>query len=405
MSAYEGRYELVVVGGGLVGLATARAFLRRRPDARLAVVEKEHEVGFHQSGHNSGVVHAGVYYPAGSLKAELCREGREELRRFADEHGIPYRVCGKLVVAIHESELERLAELQRRSEANGLQGIRVVDRAGIRELEPHVDGIRGLHVPETAVIDFRLVSRAIADDLVSAGADVLCGLEVSGIERNGQNAKVRLANRDELAAARVVTCAGLQSDRVAAKDGISRGVHRVVPFRGSFYRLSPTAARLVQGLVYPVPDPAFPFLGVHFTRRIDGEVWAGPNAVPTLARERYRRAALNLRDARDLLSYPGMWRLARRYFKTGVRELWRDTFRTAALAEMRRYLPDLELEDLSRGPCGIRAQALGRSGELVDDFLLEGDTEVMHVCNAPSPAATASLAIGARIVDEVLGRV
>lgn len=371
-------YDIAVVGAGLIGLATARALLRRHPGARLAVLDKEPEIARHQSGHNSGVVHAGLYYAAGSLKAQLCREGRAELLRYAEEKRLPHRVCGKLVVAVDESELPRLAELRARGEANGLEGLQELDDwAGI---EPHVRGVRALYVPETGVIDFRAVARAYAEDVRALGGELLLGR--------------RLRSAEEAPAERVVVCAGLQADRLAPRTD-----HTVVPFRGDYFVLAPPAAELVRALVYPVPDPSFPFLGVHFTRRIDGEVWAGPNAVPSLAREGYGRFHVDLRDALETLASPGLHRLALRYWRTGAAEVVRDLVKPAAVAQMRRYLPELRAADVHFGPCGIRAQLLARDGSLVDDFLLERDGDALHVLNAPSPAATASLAIARRIAD------
>jgi L-2-hydroxyglutarate oxidase len=373
-------YEIAVVGAGLVGLATARALLQGRPNLRLAVYDKEPAVARHQSGHNSGVIHAGLYYAAGSLKAQLCREGREELLRFAVEKGIPHRIAGKLVVAVDDTELSRLDELRRRGEANGLQGLR--ELAEWKEIEPHVRGVRALHVPETGSIDYRLVAAAYAEDVRQLGGDLLLGQPVQ--------------SPAELPAERVVVCAGLQADRLAG-----RTEPRIVPFRGDYYVLSPEAARLVRGHVYPVPDPDFPFLGVHFSRRIDDEVWAGPNAVPSLAREGYGRLRFDPRDALDVIRSPGLWRLARRYWRTGASEIWRDVVKRAAVREMRRYLPELRSRDVRFGPSGIRAQLLSRDGKLVDDFLLEQEGRVLHVLNAPSPAATASLAIGRRIAAQL----
>ena len=374
--------DFAVVGGGLIGLATARALLDRRPEARLAVFEKERELGLHQSGRNSGVVHAGVYYAPGSLKATLCREGRAALETFAHDHDIPYIVRGKVIVATSESELPRLDELEQRAIANGVQGVRELDPDELRAIEPHVSGFRGLHVPESAVIDYGAVLQALADDVRAKGGEVMLGREVERV--------------DALAADRVVVCAGLQADRLA------RTEHRIVPFRGDYLVLREPSAALVRGLVYPVPDPAFPFLGVHFTRRHDESVWAGPNAVPSLARERYRRLGFDMRDARELAGSRGLWRLARRYWRTGALELWRDVVKRAAVREMRRYVPAIDPADVSFGPCGIRAQVVGRDGTLVDDFLLEHAGNALHVVNAPSPAATACLAIGARVADELL---
>ena len=381
--AESGNPDFAVVGGGLVGMATARALLQRHPDARVSVLEKEPELGRHQSGRNSGVVHAGVYYAAGSLKATLCREGREALLAFADVRGIPYAVRGKLIVATSEEELPRLAELGRRAAANGVRDVRTLDERELLEIEPNVRGLQALHVPETAVIDFRAVLAALAEDVRERGGKVVLGQEVRRVE--------------DLPADRVVVCAGLQADRLSPGSG-----YRIAPFRGDFFVIAPPSADLVRGLVYPVPDPAFPFLGVHFTRRIDGEVWAGPNAVPSFARERYRRVSVDPRDTFDILTSPGLWRLARRYWRTGAAEIVRDVSVSAALREMRRYLPDLQRNDVSLGSAGIRAQVLTRDGRLVDDFLLERRGRALHVVNAPSPAATACLAIGSRIVDELL---
>ena len=381
--AESGNPDFAVVGGGLVGMATARALLQRHPDARVSVLEKEPELGRHQSGRNSGVVHAGVYYEAGSLKATLCREGREALLAFADERRIPYAVRGKLIVATSEEELPRLAELGRRAAANGVRDVRTLDVRGLGEIEPNVRGLQALHVPETAVIDFRAVLAALAEEVRERGGNVVLGQEVRRVE--------------DLPADRVVVCAGLQADRLSPGSG-----YRIAPFRGDFFVIAPPSADLVRGLVYPVPDPDFPFLGVHFTRRIDGEVWAGPNAVPSLARERYRRVSVDPRDTFDILTSPGLWRLARRYWRTGAAEIVRDVSLSAALREMRRYLPGLQRKDVSLGSAGIRAQVLTRDGKLVDDFLLERRGRALHVVNAPSPAATACLAIGSRIVDELL---
>jgi L-2-hydroxyglutarate oxidase LhgO len=304
------------------------------------------------------------------------------LRKFADEHDIPYVVRGKVIVATSASEQPRLDELKQRAVANGVQGVRELDPDGLSEIEPHVSGFRALHVPESAVIDFRAVLHALAEDVRAVGGEVVLGRRVERV--------------DELTAGRIVVCAGLQADRLANTE------HRIIPFRGDYFVLRPPSAALIRGLVYPVPDPAFPFLGVHFTRRHDEAVWAGPNAVPSLARERYRRLGFDLRDARDLVGSRGLWQLARRYWRTGAVELWRDVVKRAAAREMRRYVTEIDTADVSFGPCGIRAQVVGSDGTLVDDFLIEHEGNVLHVVNAPSPAATACLAIGARVADELL---
>ncbi len=393
-------FDVAVVGGGLVGLASAYRLLERSPGLRLALLEKEPGPARHQSGHNSGVVHAGLYYEPGSLKARLCREGREELVELCSDHGIPVYRRGKLVVAVEEGELERLAELARRGRANGIRELQELDAGGLREVEPHVCGLRALHVPETAVVDFGLVAERLAGLLRRQGGDIRLGEPLERVERDGDGLLLETPG-GRLRAGALVACAGLQADRVARLAGAEPQV-RVVPFRGGYWRLRDAAASLVRGLVYPVPDPAFPFLGVHFTRRHDGDVWAGPNAVPALAREGYSRTSISPRDALAAFAWPGFLRLARRYARTGAAEIWRDTLKPAAVADMRRYLPELREADVVRGPSGIRAQAMTRAGELVDDFLVEEGPASLHVLNAPSPAATSCLAIG-RLVAERAG--
>jgi L-2-hydroxyglutarate oxidase LhgO len=395
------RYDVTVVGGGLIGLATAYRLLEARPGLRLAVLEKEPELARHQSGHNSGVIHAGLYYTPGSLKARLCREGMEAVKRFADERGIPYELCGKLVIALDESELAPLAELKRRGLENGLRGLREVDAGAIRELEPHATGIQGLHVPETGIIDFRRVALAYADEVRAAGGEILLGSRVIGLARSRNGGRsVTLERGEPIHAENVIACAGLHSDRVATLTGSASPAYRIVPFRGDYYTLAPAARSLVRGLIYPVANPSFPFLGVHFTRRIDGVVWAGPNAVPAFAREGYRRRDVNLRDLRSSIGFPGFRRLAREYARTGAAEMWRDYVKWAFVRELRRYVPKVRSRDLRFGPTGVRAQCMSADGKLVEDFLLEEADGVLHVLNAPSPGATASLAIGRMLAEK-----
>jgi len=394
--------DVAVIGGGLVGLATAYQLLRRRPDLRLALVEKEPEIAYHQSGHNSGVLHAGLYYPPGSLKARLCREGKAELETFAQSHGIPVELCGKLVVALDASELRSLEALRERAEANGVPGLETVGQARIRELEPHATGVRALWSPTSGVIDFRRVALAIAAEIRSAGGTIETSRAVTGIAERGRE-QVLATTRGDLVVRDAVACAGLWADRVAAMSG-DRGTETIVPFRGDYYRLTPDARHLVRGLIYPVPDPRFPFLGVHFTRRIDGEVWAGPNAVLAFARAGYRRRDIDLHDLAAVLGSRGFLRLAARYWRTGAAEFWRDWSKKAFLRALRRYVPELGAEQITFGPSGVRAQALDRDGRLVDDFRLGGSGHVLHVRNAPSPAATASLAIGREIAERAIER-
>ena len=391
-------YDVIVVGGGLVGLSTARSLLLERPGLRLAVLEKEDGIARHQSGHNSGVIHSGIYYTPGSLKARLCIDGKLALERYADERGIPRIDRGKLIVALDESELGRLADLERRGRQNGVEDLRVVDGDELRAIEPNVRGIRALHAPRAGVIDYGNVAASYAEDVLGAGGEIELAREVTAIRSVDGRVDVETPG-GAYTAGFVVTCGGLQSDRLAHLDGRNTIRPRIVPFRGDYYTLSDRAAALVNGLVYPVPDPSFPFLGVHLTKHVDGTVAAGPNAVLALARERYRRAAFSPRDAAATLTYPGFWRFAARHLRTGASELWRDISKRAFVRDLQRFLPEVTGADLRFGPSGIRAQALGRDGRLVDDFVLDQARRVLHVVNAPSPAATSSLAIGAHIAQ------
>lgn len=402
--AVADRVDVAIIGGGIVGLATAHLLLEARPGLRIAVLEKERELASHQSGHNSGVIHAGIYYAPGSLKATLCREGKAKLERFAGEHGIAFRHPGKLVVALSEAELPRLEALHERAASNGVEGLEILGPERIRELEPHVVGVRALWSPTTGIIDFRAVALAYAAAAQARGADIQVDRAVTSIDER-PDGLVLGTTQGELQATNVIACAGLQADRVAALTG-ERGpdVPRIVPFRGDYYTLTPDARHLISRLIYPLPDPRFPFLGVHFTPRIDGEVWAGPNAVLAFAREGYRRRDLNLRDLGSTLAFRGFQRLALRYFRTGLAEMRRDWSKGAFLRELQRYVPELRGEQIVFGPSGVRAQALDRDGRLVDDFSLGGSRRVLHVRNAPSPAATASLAIGRVLVQTAIER-
>lgn len=394
--------DVVVVGGGILGMATARQLLVARPDLDVVVLEAEARLAAHQSSHNSGVLHAGVYYEPGSRRARWCVEGKRALEGWCAEHDIPVHRLGKVVVATHEGELDRLAELERRATANGVEGLRRLDVDGLAEVEPHVSGIAALHSPGTAIVDFGAVTRGLADEVRSLGGHVRVGMPVRDLHV-GPDEVVVDTDGAAVHARTVVTCAGLQSDRLAAMTGHHDGLS-VVPFRGSWSLLGGEAASLVRGNVYPVPDPAMPFLGVHLTPRPDGHVWVGPNAVLAGSRHGYRRGEVDTRDLADTLGTPGFWRLAARHVRAGARELWHDRVAAAHLAEVRRYLPAVREGDLQPGPSGVRAQLVDPAGRLVDDFVLGGDRRVLHVRNAPSPAATASLAIGAAIRDEVLDR-
>ena len=394
------KVDVLVVGSGIVGLAAAREILTRRPGVSLAVLDKESSVGRHQTGHNSGVIHSGIYYAPGSLKARLCVEGASLMYEFCEGNGIPADRCGKLIVATTDSELPALDELYRRGTANGVPGLEMVGPAGIREREPHCAGIRAIWSPGTGIVDFSRVAEAMAGDVTRLGGEILTGHMVVGLTAAAGSISVR-TGRGEFTAARVLTCAGLHSDRVAMMSGAPEEPH-IVPFRGDYWQLRPERRHLARNLIYPVPDPKFPFLGVHFTRRItDDAVWLGPNAVLALAREGYRRSSLRLSDLTHTLGYPGFRRMARRYWRTGATEVYRDLSKRAFVAACQRFVPELTHTDVMPGPSGIRAQSVARDGALVDDFVfnIQGN-QLMHVRNAPSPAATSCLAIGQLIADE-----
>jgi L-2-hydroxyglutarate oxidase LhgO len=398
------RADVAIIGAGIIGLATALRLLERRPDLSIVLLEKEATVASHQTGHNSGVVHAGLYYQPGSLKARLCREGKTELEAYCEAHGVPLERTGKLVVALEESELSRLHALKERAEANGVQGLEVVGPERIRELEPHAVGIQALWSPGTGIVDFTAVARAVAHDIVERGGSIETRRAVESIEQRGDELVVGTTQGD-LIVGRAIACAGLQADRVAAMTGDAGADRpRIVPFRGDYYTLRPEARHLVRGLIYPLPDPGFPFLGVHLSRRIDGSVLAGPNAVPATAREGYGRLDVSWPDLRDTLTYPGFRKLAGRYWRMGATEVWRDWSKRAFVADVRRYVPALCASHLDFGPSGIRAQAVTADGSLVDDFMLGGSDRVLHVYNAPSPAATSSLAIGRVLAAEAVER-
>ncbi len=386
-----------MIGGGIVGLATAYQILRKRPALRVLVLEKESDLAMHQTGHNSGVLHAGLYYPPGSRKARLCREGKEELERFAREKGIPFERCGKLVIAVDAGELDRLAAIRESARANGIEGVEEVGPERMREIEPHAAGARGLWSPSSGIIDFRRVALACAAEVAARGGVVETGVAVTAIRDAGAE-RVISTSRGDVIARDLIACAGLHSDRVAQMTGDAGG-ERIVPFRGDYYTLKPAARRLVRGLIYPVPDPRLPFLGIHFTKRIDGEVLAGPNAVLAFAREGYRRRDFSPRDLVETLAFPGFRRLARRHFATGLAETWRDFSKRAFTASLARFVPEIRRDDLVFGPSGVRAQSLSADGRLVDDFSIGESSHVLHVRNAPSPAATASLAIGRELAE------
>ena len=391
--------EIVVVGAGIVGLAVARELLARRPDRSLTVLEREPVAGFHQTGHNSGVLHAGIYYAPGSLKARLCTEGAPELLEYCAERGIPARKDGKLIVALDRSEVPRLDELERRGNANGVPGLKRLRAGEIAEIEPHVTGVDALHSPATAVVDFQAVAKAFAQDVEAAGGQVVTGCAVEGANVSSNRIRVRHA-LGECRARFAVFCAGGWSDRLAVAAGGDPDP-RIVPFRGAWLRLKPERRDLVRALVYPVPDPSLPFLGVHFTRGTDDEVLVGPTALLAGARDAYRLNRLSPQDLRETLSWGGTYRMARRWWRTGLRELHHAVSHRALVKDGARYIPELTTDDVLPGPAGVRAQALGRDGKLIDDFVVSETERALHVRNAPSPAATSSLTRARLIADRV----
>ncbi len=390
-------YRVGVIGAGIIGLAVARR-LAQQEGYDVTVFEQESDVAVHQTGHNSGVVHAGVYYPPGSLKARLCREGARRLKEFCAARDLPYREIGKVVVARSAAEVPRLRDIEARATANGVPGLRWLGPAELAGIEPHVRGVAALHSPSTAITDYRAIARAMVGDLETAGGRLRLGQRVTGIGRQGDRAVVRTA-AGAVTVDRLVICAGLQSDRVAALAG-DGPAPAIVPFRGEYYRLVPDRAYLISGLVYPVPDPAYPFLGVHFTPRVDGTVDIGPNAVLATAREGYRRRDVNLADLRDVLGWPGFRRLARVHWRAGLAEARTSVSKRRFVAGAREYLPALSAADVVPAPAGVRAQAVDRDGSLVDDFRISVTGAVVSVRNAPSPAATSSLAIADYIADQ-----
>ncbi len=389
-----------VIGAGILGLAIAARLAEVDPSSDITVLEKEADVGRHQTGHNSGVAHAGVYYPPGSLKATLCRRGITLLKEYCAQHEIAYDECGKLIIARDATELGRLDEIERRATANGVPGLRRLTAAEIAAVEPHARGVSALHSPTTAIVDFPGVARSLATGIAAADGQVRLGFEVTAITRQHGETRVRARTGEELAFDRLIVCGGLQSDRLAVMVGES-ATPAIIPFRGEYYRLVPERRELVRGLIYPVPDPAYPFLGVHFTSRVDGNVDIGPNAVLALAREGYRRTDIRPRDIADVLGSTGFRRLARRHWRMGLREMRGSLSRRAFLREAQTFVPALTVDAVAPAPAGVRAQAVDEDGSLVDDFRITTRDDIVLVRNAPSPAATSSLAIAEYVVSGI----
>jgi L-2-hydroxyglutarate oxidase len=393
--------DVAVIGGGIVGLATAYQLTRELPGTRVVVLEKEAELARHQTGHNSGVLHSGIYYKPGSLKAINCRQGKRLMEEFCEAEGIAYEICGKVIVALGESELPALERIFERGQANGVV-CEVIGPERLAELEPHAAGIRAIHVPEAGIVDYTQVCQRLAERVKERGGSVLTSARVTGFSRVGDRVVLTSA-AGEVEASQVVNCAGLHCDRVTAMSG-QRPDAKIIPFRGEYFELKPEAHHLCKNLIYPVPDPNFPFLGVHFTRMIGGGVECGPNAVLAFAREGYRKTDFNPADMAETLSYPGFLKLAAKYWRTGLGEIWRSASKRAFVKALQRLVPEIRAEHLESAPAGIRAQAVARDGSMVDDFLIQEADRVINVNNAPSPAATASLNIGRTIVDRLVPR-
>lgn len=390
-----------VVGGGIVGLAVAREILRRQPGCGVTVLEKEDRLAAHQTGHNSGVVHAGIYYKPGTLKAQLCTRGRALLVEYAASRDLPLRECGKLVVAVDESEMDRFDALERTARANGVPGLRRLGADELREVEPHAAGLAALHSPRTAITDYAAVAEALARDVIEAGGEVLLRRTVTDIARVAGGIEVRTPH-STMRVDRLVICGGLESDRLGRLAGGPAGP-RIVPFRGEYMRVVPAKQELVRGMVYPVPDPRYPFLGVHFTRRVDGSLEVGPNAFLAGSRSDYGRLGIGARDLAETLAWPGFWRFSRAHWRTGLDELRGVLSRRAYMRAAARYVPEVGPDDVVRAGLGLRAQALDRDGSLVDDFVIDQSDGITSVRNAPSPAATSSLAIAEYVVDTITG--
>jgi L-2-hydroxyglutarate oxidase len=391
-------FDYAVIGGGIVGLAVAWTLQQRKPGLSVLVVEKEQDWARHQTGRNSGVIHSGIYYKPGSLKARMCREGNRRMLEFCRTYSIPHEVCGKVIVATKEAELPRLQALYERGVGNGLP-VRKLRLEEVKEIEPNVRCLAGLHVPSTGIVDYAAVCRKLAKLIESQGGDLRLGVRLTGVRVAG-GVTVLETSAGDFETRCLINCAGLHSDRVAKLAGANPDA-RIVPFRGEYYEVKPERRSLVRNLIYPVPNPEFPFLGVHFTRMIDGSIHAGPNAVLSLKREGYHRTAFNLRDFAETMFFPGFWRLAAKHAKDGLEEMHRSFSKAAFVRSLQRLIPEITANDLVPGSAGVRAQALRRDGGLIDDFLIIKDEHSVHVCNAPSPAATASLEIGRAVAAQV----
>lgn len=390
-------YDIVVIGGGIIGLATAMRLTQEFPQYKVAVLEKESEVAMHQTGHNSGVIHAGIYYAPGSQKANFCSSGGKMLREFCDERGIEYKMCGKSIIAVNDEEVPRLENLFERGTANGAQGLRMISKEELNEIEPHAAGVKAIHSPNTGIIDFKKVSEAYSLEMRENGADLMLGTEVHGMTRRDGRIYME-SSRGDISTRYAINCAGLQADNVARMMGVDPGL-RIIPFRGEYFTIRPDRQHLVNGLIYPVPDPAMPFLGVHFTKRITGGVEAGPNAVLAFAREGYKKTSFSFKDVAATFTYPGFWKMSKNNWKTGLNEQYRSLSKKTFLKSLQVLVPEIQMEDLSEPGAGVRAQAIDSKGNLLQDFAIAETENAIHVLSAPSPGATSSMSISRYVVD------
>ena len=396
--------DVAIVGGGIVGLSTAYQILTERPQTKLILLEKESQVGQHQTGHNSGVIHSGIYYKAGSLKAQNCINGYQMLIDFAKKNDIPYDLCGKLIVATNEKEKEQIQLLLKRGQENNLDGLRILNREEIKEIEPFVEGLEAIYVPQTGIIDYGLVCQKLKENIEKQGAKVKTGFPVQNLFENEKGVIIHSSKRSQIEAKIAINCGGLFSDRLA-KGSLKKIDTKIIPFRGEYFKLKETSKYLVKNLIYPVPDPNFPFLGVHFTRMINGDVEAGPNAVLAFKREGYKKTDFNVFDLFEILAWPGFQKVALKYWQTGLGELYRSYSKKAFTRALQKLVPSIKKSDLEAAPAGVRAQASSKDGGLLDDFKIEQKNNIIHVLNAPSPAATSSLSIGKTIAELALQKI
>ncbi|MFQ6678512.1 MAG: L-2-hydroxyglutarate oxidase [Fidelibacterota bacterium] len=391
------KYDVIIIGGGIIGLTTGYTILREKPDTNLLILEKETDVALHQTGHNSGVIHSGIYYQPGSKKARTCRNGIRLLKDFCIQHELPFEICGKVIVATDETELTRLDDLYERGKANGIGSLSLIDSKQLNEMEPHVSGIKAIHCPETGIVDYSQVADALKNDILIRGGKMIFSAKADDIQSKRSETVVSTA-KDEYHGKMLINCGGLYTDKIAVLSSAKPDM-KIIPFRGEYYTIKPESRYLVKNLIYPVPDPKFPFLGVHFTRRLNGEIEAGPNAVLAFAREGYHKSNINLPELLETLTFYPFWKMAKPYWKTGLGEMVRSFSKKAFVAALQKMIPEITADDLSPGGSGVRAQALSSTGKLLDDFHIIQNEQAIHVLNAPSPAATASFAIAKEITN------